>query len=206
MSYPEYRRWKTARFCLAVIMVASAGTVMALESDRQQPLEVYADTTDGTLGDGIAILRGSVEISQGSLQVKADVAEVEKAEGRVRMVILTGNPVHLQQEIEEQGLVTAEAQKIEYEVATGIITLTGDADVLHPQYHIKGELLKYDMKLEHFQGSGGDGNGRIRIQLDPEVVPEVNNLNDSPAEQPATADAETGEPQANDSDSSDAES
>ena len=47
--------------------------------------------------------------------------------------------------------------------------------------HIKGELLKYDMKLEHFQGSGGDGNGRIRIQLDPEVMPEINPGEEPPA-------------------------
>jgi lipopolysaccharide export system protein LptA len=173
MKYLEFDHRFRGRTCLALAILLWAGAAGALESDRQQPLEVYADSTDGTLGDGMAILRGNVEISQGSLQVKADVAEVEKAEGRVRKVILTGNPVQLQQEIEEQGLVTAEAQKIEYEVASGIITLTGEADVVHPQYHIKGELLKYDMKLEHFQGSGGDSNGRIRIQLDPEVVPEI---------------------------------
>lgn len=182
MKCRELHRRPAGRACLAFVLLLCAGTTWALESDRQQPLEVYADTTDGTLGDGMAILRGSVEISQGSLLVKADVAEVEKAEGRVRKVILTGNPVHLQQEIEDQGLVTAEAQKIEYEVASGIITLTGDADVIHPQYHIKGELLKYDMKLEHFQGSGGDGNGRIRIQLDPEVVPEINPAENPPAD------------------------
>ena len=158
---------------MALSMMFVMAPAAALESDRQQPLEVYADSTDGTLGDGLAILRGSVEISQGSLLVKADVAEVEKVEGRVRKVTLTGKPVYLQQEIEEQGLVTAEALKIEYEVASGLITLTGEADVVHPQYHINGELLKYDMKLEHFQGIGGDGNGRIRIQLDPEVVPDA---------------------------------
>ena len=181
MNYLENHHRPACQVCLALILLLFVSTAWTLESDRQQPLEVYADTTDGTLGDGMAILKGSVEISQGSLQVKADVAEVEKAEGRVRKVILTGNPVQLQQEIEEQGLVTAEAQKIEYEVATGIITLTGAADVNHPQYHIKGELLKYDMKLEHFQGSGGDGNGRIRIQLDPEVMPEIKPGEEPPA-------------------------
>jgi lipopolysaccharide export system protein LptA len=158
---------------LPVILLLHAGPVSALESDRQQPLEVHADSTDGTLGDGIAVLRGNVEIQQGSLLVQADVAEVEKVEGRVRTVILTGQPVKLQQDIEDQGLVTALARRIEYEVASGIITLIGEADVVHPQYSVKGEILKYDLKLQHFQGSGGDGNGRIRIQLDPEIVPEV---------------------------------
>ena len=163
------------RHCLlaGTVLLLQTGALLALESDRQQPLEVHADTTDGTLGDGKAVLKGNVEIRQGTLLVQADVAEVEKVEGRVRRVILTGKPVQLQQEIEEQGLVTAKALKIEYEVATGIITLSGAADVVHPQYQVRGETLIYDMKLQHFQGNGGDGNGRIQIQLDPEVVPDV---------------------------------
>ena len=106
-----------AGLCLLVF----ATPLMALKTDRQEPLDVRADTTDGTLGDGMATLRGNVEINQGSLLVKADVANVSKAEGRVKHIELTGDPVHLQQEIENEGLVTANAAKIEYEVATGIV-------------------------------------------------------------------------------------
>lgn len=157
------RRW------ILVALLALAGPLHALESDRQQPLLINADSTDGTLGDGKAILRGNVEIRQGTLLVRADVAEVEKADGRVRLVLLTGEPVLLQQEIENEGLVSATARQITYQVASGLVTLTGAADVNHPQYHISGEVLTYDMNQQHFRGSGG--NGRVRIQLAPEVVP-----------------------------------
>lgn len=159
---------------LMLLLICFPGLLPALESDRQQQLLINADATDGTLGDGLAILRGKVEIRQGSLLVQADLAEVEKAEGRVRQVVLTGSPVLLQQEIENEGLVTATALSITYQVATGIVTLTGAADVNHPQYQISGEVLTYDMNKQHFQGSGGDTNGRIRIELAPEVVPEIN--------------------------------
>jgi lipopolysaccharide export system protein LptA len=154
-----------------ILLLALPGPLLALKTDRQQPLEVNADSTEGSLGDGIATLRGNVEIRQGTMLVRSDIAEVEKVDGRVRKFELTGNPVHLQQEIEEEGVVTAEAKKVVYIVATGIVTLTGEADVIHPQYHISGEVLEYDMNTQHFQGSGGDGNGRIRIRLEPEVVP-----------------------------------
>lgn len=154
-------------FILALCLPTAA---LGLLSDRQQPLEVNADSTVGTLGDGTATLKGNVEIRQGSLLIRADLAQVEKVDGRVRRVTLNGEPVHLQQEIEDAGLVSAEARKIVYEVATGIVTLTGAADVVHPQYRVSGDQLEYDMNLQHFQGSGGDENGRIRIQLDPEVV------------------------------------
>lgn len=152
---------------LLAFIVSSAG---ALETDRQQPLEINADSTDGSLGDGRAELRGNVLIRQGSLLIKADVAEVEKVEGRVREVILTGAPVHLEQEIEQQGLVQATANRIEYRVATGLVTLMGAADVDHPQYRVSGDVLKYDLNQQHFQGSGEQESGRIRIELDPELI------------------------------------
>lgn len=154
-------------------LLSVAGTALALESDRQQPLLINADATDGTLGDGTAVLRGNVEIRQGTLLVRADVAEVVKAQGRVRSVHLTGEPVLLQQEIEDEGLVQATARQVAYQVATGIVKLTGNADVDHPQYQISGDELVYDMNEQHFSGTGGEGNGRVRIELAPEVVPGV---------------------------------
>jgi len=145
--------------------------LMALESDRQQPLEVNADSTDGTLGDGITTLRGDVDIRQGTLHITADEAEVNKVDGKVNSVTFRGKPAFLEQDIEEQGLVQATANVIEYQVASGLVTLTGSADVKHPQYKISGELLTYDLNAQHFQGSGdGNGNGRIHILLDPEVI------------------------------------
>lgn len=174
--------------CLALLLPSAP--LLALKSDRQQPLEVNADATDGTLGDGTATLRGHVEIRQGSLLIRADVAQVEKAEGRVRRFELNGNPVRLQQEIEDTGLVRAEARRIDYEVASGIVTLTGEADVEHPQYRISGEVLEYDLNAQNFRGSGGDGNGRIRIRLDPEVVPGSETEAESPAEVEPGSDTE----------------
>lgn len=145
--------------------------LMALESDRQEPLEVTANSTNGTLGDGITTLLGSVDIRQGTLRITADEAEVKKADGRVSSVTFRGQPASLQQEIEEQGLVQATANIIDYQVASGIVTLSGNADVNHPQYKISGELLTYDLNVQHFKGSSDkNGNGRIHILLDPEVI------------------------------------
>lgn len=145
--------------------------LMALESDRQEPLQVSANSTDGTLGDGITTLRGNVDIQQGTLRITADEAEVKKTDGRVSSVTFRGQPAFLEQEIEEQGLVQATANIIDYQVASGLVTLAGSADVKHPQYQISGELLTYDLNIQHFQGSSDEnGNGRIHILLDPEVM------------------------------------
>ena len=145
--------------------------LMALESDRQEPLKVNANSTDGTLGDGVTTLRGNVDIRQGTLHITADEAEINKIDGHVTSVTFRGQPAFLEQEIEEQGLVQATAKVIDYQVASGLVTLTGEADVKHPQYKISGDTLTYDLNIQHFQGSSNEnGGGRIHIQLDPEVV------------------------------------
>ena len=169
MSHSDSKLKRSLAAALLLLFLA-ASPLQALQSDRQQPLEINADATDGTLGDGNSELRGNVLIRQGSLLITADVAQVEKVEGRVREVILTGEPVHLEQEIEEQGRVQATANRIEYSVASGMVTLSGAADVQHPQYRVSGDVLNYDLNVQHFQGSGEEDNGRIRIQLDPEVI------------------------------------
>ena len=154
-------------------LVVPGPAAWALESDRQQPLEVRADSTDGTLGDGITTLKGHVEIRQGSLLIRADEAEVDKVDGKVTQIVLRGDTAFLEQEIEEQGPVKAWARLIEYQVGSGIVTFTGEAKVQHPQYEVSGDHLTYDLDVQHFQGNSSEnGNGRIHIRLDPEVVPQ----------------------------------
>lgn len=162
---------KLTRVSLTLSLLCLSMSLMALESDRQKSLEVSANSTNGTLGDGVTTLLGSVDIRQGTLRITADEAEVTKIDGRVSSVTLRGQPAFLEQEIEEQGLVQATANVINYKVADGLVTLTGNADVKHPQYQISGELLTYDLNVQHFKGSGDEnGNGRIHILLDPEVI------------------------------------
>jgi len=161
--------WACHWLFLCLLLISQP--LMALESDRQEPLEVNANSTDGTLGDGVTTLRGNVDIRQGTLHITADEAEVNKLDGRVSSVTFRGQPAFLEQEIEEQGLVQATANVIEYQVASGLVTLKGNADVKHPQYQISGELLTYDLNIQHFKGSSDEnGNGRIHIRLDPEVI------------------------------------
>ena len=170
--------------CLLLCLFWFTQPLLALESDRQQPLEVYAQNTDGTLGDGITTLRGDVDIRQGTLHITADEAEINKLDGRVNSVTFRGQPAFLEQEIEEQGLVQATANVIDYQVASGLVTLTGKADVKHPQYLINGEVLTYDLNIQHFRGSSDEnGNGRIYIRLDPEVIDKATDKDQEPSQE-----------------------
>jgi lipopolysaccharide export system protein LptA len=169
--------------CMALCLVLQPFTSLALESDRQQPLEIAAGSTDGLLGDGTTQLRGNVDIRQGSLHIRANQADVRKSKGKVQLITLRGQPAYLEQAIEGEGLVQAEARTIRYQVADGVVVLKGKVNVVHPQYQIDGEELIYNLNDQHFEGSGSnEPEGRIRIRLDPEVAPEI-----APAPEPPAA-------------------
>ena len=213
-SFRGHRPW--LGLPLTLLLLGGPGSVPALESDRQQPLEVYADDTDGSLGDGMTVLSGRVEIRQGTLHIEASRAEVEKSDGKVRVIRFLGQPATLEQEIEEQGLVQAEANTITYQVGAGIVELAGAADVTHPQYQISGELLTYDLDRQHFEGTGSSGSpedadGRIRIQLEPEVAADLQGGDTqedtgSGEDDPAGDDASDDEPNAGADDGPDSDS
>lgn len=168
MSYRNNHR-RAAAILLASLM--SFGPAHALQSDREQPLDLWSQGSKGSLGDGETVLIGQVEIRQGSLLILADEAKALKKDGKVIRVTFTGSPATLEQEIEEQGMVNAQANRITYEVKDGTVELAGAADVTHPQYSISGEVLTYDLDTQHFEGTGSDsGDGRLNIRLEPEVA------------------------------------
>jgi hypothetical protein len=55
-------------------------------------------------------------------------------------------------------------------------------------------VLRYDMNIQHFQGSGGEADGRIRIRMNPEVIPD-GITPQQPSQDPPASPAD-GEPEA----------
>lgn len=141
----------------------------ALESDRQQPIDVTADRSELDARTGFTRIIGSVVIRQGSLEVNADDAEVYVESGRVTRVLLNGAPATWRQQLDSLEWMDARAAEIDYQVNDATILLTGDATVNHPQGQITGDKLTYDLDAEKLRGDSNAG-GRVRIRLDPDIV------------------------------------
>lgn len=165
----QSNNYKAIATLLALCLLSSP--LWALQSDRQQPLDLKAGSLGGSLADGESTFTDGVVIEQGSLYIASQTATITKVQGRIQKVIFVGQPATLSQEIENLGKVDARANRIEYSVARGEVVLMGNARVDHPEYEISGEELKYDLDEQNFQGSGrADGNNRIHVRLEPEIA------------------------------------
>ncbi len=165
-------KYTNSLFYIAVVVflwVSPVPFAQALESDRQQPIDVSADSSELDARTGFTHIMGSVIILQGSLEVNADDAQVFVDSGRVTRVLLNGKPATWKQQMDSLEWMDAHAAQIDYQVNDATILLTGNARVNHPQGQITGDKLTYDLDAEKLRGDSSNG-GRVKIRLEPDVI------------------------------------
>lgn len=125
--------------------------------DRSQPVEITADglTLDQTTGE--AVFTGNVLIVQGDLRMAAAQVRVVYAttgNQEVQEVVATGGV------LVTRGADAAEGNSARFEVASALLTLTGDVLVTQGPTAIAGDRMVVNMRT-------GDGSvdGRVRTVL-----------------------------------------
>jgi len=139
----------------------------AKTSDRNQPMNLEAATQDCNLMDdnGKCRFSGNVVITQGTLEVHADTADVFRKNGEIDRVVLTGKQATMKQVMDDGAPMNAKADNIEYRVNEDTIVLTGNYSVDSPKGSNAGQRMVYNTKTGNMQ-SGGDGT-RVRTVLQP---------------------------------------
>lgn len=136
-------------------------------------MDVQSDQSEGGLGDDDSLyLRGNVRIKQGSLEIQAATATVERRGGDIARIVLEGSPVRMDQMTDRGEPVTATAARIVYTPTDEVILLSGAARVEQPRGTMTSETIRYNM-TSGTVNSGGDGN-RVRMVIQPKAPAAAN--------------------------------
>lgn len=157
-------------FALLVSVLATADSAWALPSDRDQPVQVTANTATADGKTGIATYRGNVVVKQGTLEIRADeIIITTDKKGAIQSTVSKGNPARYQQQPDpKKGLVTAEAQRIDYDAKNEIITLTGNARLKQDGSSFSGQSITYN-SLRQQVDAKGDGANRVQLVFPPQA-------------------------------------
>ena len=148
-------------------LLLTAGAADARRSDRDQPMDIDAGRQEGSLDESTpTVLSGGVVITQGSLRVDAERAEVTLRGGEPLRVVLTGSPATMSQEMDSGERMTARANRIDHDLAEDIMVMTGDAVVERPQGTMRSQRIVYNMQTERVEAGGGEA-GRVKLRLEP---------------------------------------
>lgn len=164
----------------------AASNAFALSSDRNQPMLIDANyqkstqSQTGKAGDSdITKLDGNVVVTQGSMKAHADHAVIYKNPsgvtdkngnaGAITRVVLTGKQAHLQQVHDgDCGLMSADANTIDYLNSTGIATLSGTVVVVQKgkgEFH--GEHMTYNTNTGEMESGDLSSTSRVHMVMEP---------------------------------------
>ncbi len=152
------------RLIAANCLLLFAFGVYAKSSDRDQPMDIDADSGDlGLCDNETATLKGSVSIVQGTLEVSANQASVECRKGEIAEVIFNGAPARLKQINDNGEPINATARRVVYKMDDEIIILTGAVKVEMPRGEMRGESIRYNTRTGRVEGGGGGNRIKMRI-------------------------------------------
>lgn len=156
-----------ANVLLVLLMIGLVPWAGALESDREQPIELAADSVDIDEGKGLSIYRGDVDLRQGSIRLRADVVTVHQAGRKTSKIVAEGRPVKFKQQ-SKKGPVNGEARRVEYEVASENLLLIGDAVLVQGTDSMRSDRIVYDrVRAVVKAGAAAKGKQRVRISIQP---------------------------------------
>ena len=128
-------------------------------ADTNAPVEVSADNMVVNQASGQAELTGKVLIAQGDMRLAADKVVVNydsQDRSRISSLDATGNVTLV------QAGDAAESEHAVYEVATGLVTLTGDVLVTQGENVMSGDKIVVNLTDNTAQATG-----RVRTILQP---------------------------------------
>lgn len=160
------------RLLLLLLWLAPLGAAYALSTDKTQPIDVSADSVELDDKAGRAVYRGRVRVTQGTMRITGDTLVLERKDGAIHMVTVTGNPATYRQRPDgEADDVTAEAGVLQILPLAGVVRLEKNAQVRQRGRAFSGQRIEYDNQNDIVRADGADAatpGGRVRIVIPPE--------------------------------------
>jgi len=169
---------------LGALLALTTMQCQALSSDNDQPMDITANqqksaqSKTGAANDpDITDLDGNVVITRGSIKIHADHARIyqipsgakDPNAGKFSHMVLTGKQAHMQQVHDgDCGLMTADANTIDYKPLTDLAELTGGVKVVQAgRGDSHSEHMIYNTDTGDMESGDNSPDSRVRMHMEP---------------------------------------
>ena len=145
------------KFLIILLSCALVNNAFALSTDKQQDMEVEADSAELDDIKGISIYRGNVIVTQGSMRITGHTLTVHFDDnGDMELAIMNGNPATYRQLPDNsEKYDEAEALQMEYYPLKDFVILIDKAWVRKPDGStMTGKRIEYDTVLSQVKATG----------------------------------------------------
>lgn len=169
------------RFVNTLPLILSLGAALgsaaawALPSDRDQPIRIQADSAELDDKQGVAVYRGDVIITQGTLKITGDTVTITQTNsGDVDVFTSVGNLAYYEQKpAVDKDIVKAYGRTIQYFASNERIVLIDQAKVIQEGNTFEGEKIVYDTRRQIVNAGRATGTnvGTPRPRIDMVIQP-----------------------------------
>jgi lipopolysaccharide export system protein LptA len=132
----------------AILLIAQANGERA---DRKQKVNINSIVFEGDQGKGTYKLSQNVSITQGTLKITADRADVRTTDQEQYFAVLTAKPVCFRQRTDSGSWAQGVADRVEYESQRGIVELFGNAILFVGDDETRANYIIYNTQLGTYE-------------------------------------------------------
>ncbi|WP_372880505.1 lipopolysaccharide transport periplasmic protein LptA [Psychromonas sp.] len=153
---------KNNKISLVISMLVISFSSLALESDFDQPIHVSSISQRAAMKDNTVVFQDDVLLTQGTIKLTADKLTIIRGDKpNHEIMIAEGKSATFYQTQEDGRPLDAQANKIHYDVAKSIITLTGKAQIKQLDSQINGSKIVYSLDSEELTVSNEGEKQRV---------------------------------------------
>ncbi|MEE4638327.1 MAG: lipopolysaccharide transport periplasmic protein LptA [Wenzhouxiangella sp.] len=141
--------------CFLAGLILTLGAYAQIPDQRQERIQINADSGGYDMRTGVQELSGNVRIAQGELVVEADEGRAYNVDGQWQRVELFGAPTTWRMVMEDGTETRGRSGQIIYDLTSDQITMIDDARIQDAQGTFAGATLTYNLVSERIEGAGG---------------------------------------------------
>lgn len=162
------------KYCLLLLLGVYGAGAFALETDKDQPINIDSNTATYDDATSTSIYTGNVISIQGSLRVESDKLVVYFKDGDAEKLVFTGNKAKFRQTPKEGDEdITGEAMTGEYYPKKNLLVLIENATVWQGNGTYSSNLIEYDSRSSVVKaGETASDAKRVHVTLQPKAKKE----------------------------------
>jgi len=165
-----------AKLLLAALILLPLEYAHCAITDIDQQVIIKSNRQASDIKNKIASYLDNVEITQGSLSIKADIVQVVSQENTENKIyVASGKPAIFKQLLDDGQPIILQANQIKYEPAKHTITISGNASVSQEGSLVSGNIIIYNILTEQLNAEKKtDSNERVTTILQPKLKDKKN--------------------------------
>jgi lipopolysaccharide export system protein LptA len=140
-----------AALTLVVIVLLAPAQSYAERADRKEKVNINSIVFEGDQGKGIYKLSQNVTVTQGTLRITADRADIRTTAEEQYFAVLTAKPVCFRQRTDNGNWAQGVAERVEYESARGIVELFGNAVLFVGDDETRANYIVYNTQAGTYE-------------------------------------------------------